>query len=484
MVSSPKPPDPYTTATTQSSMNRDTAITQQVLNMINQRTPDGSLTYTQTGQAFTPSKTGDQYWYNKKTGEYSSTDPFASTRTTGTADPSKPTGFLQGKDGIYIPNSKGGTPAGTGGSAGKPPPGADDWSQVTGLLNPTYTATTSLSPENQKIYDEMMKSKFNLSKTATEQTEFLRKYLGKPMDTSGAPAQWTKLGQNFNANLGPDYATNVGGDYATSYAGADDFSADRQRYEDALMERQQPALKQNQDRLRNQLISSGIRPGTAAWDSEMARLSSSENDARLATIGAAGEEQSRMVGMARDAAAFGNSSILSRMQAQNSASMDKRNLQNSVVMDRANFTNNSRKDWLNEAYTKRNQPLQEISALMSGSQLQNPNFVTTPQTGVGGVDYTGLVNNKYQAEMQGRNSMLGGLFGLLSAPFQLSDIRAKEDIRRVGSTDGGAPVYTYRYKGDNVVHMGVMAQDLLADQADAVGMHPSGFLMVDYSKVK
>lgn len=465
MVSSPKAPDPYTTATTQSSMNRDTAITQQLLNMVNQVTPDGSLTYTQTGQTFTPSKTGDQYWYNKKTGEYSTTDPFAKTRTV-TTDPTT-TKAYDWRTGRNSPSGTGGSAAGIKNSErGKVSTGgADDWSQVQGLLNPGYTATTELSPENQKIYDEMMRSKLNLSKTASEQTDFLRKYLSKPMDTSGAPGQWKYLGKN--------YQTKLGDGYATSYAGADDFSADRQKYEDALMARQQPAMKQNQDRVRQQLIASGIRPGTAAWDAEQARLSAAETDTRMASILGAGDEQARMVGMARDAAQFGNSSMLARMGAENDA-----------LMNKANFQNNSRSQWLNEAYAQRNQPLQEISALLSGSQINNPTFVSTPQTGVGGVDYAGMVNNKYQAELQSKNAMMGGLFGLLSAPFQLSDIRAKEDIRRVGTTDNGIPVYTYRYKGENAVQMGVMAQELLEDQPEAVGLHPSGFLMVDYSKVK
>lgn len=448
MVSTPSAPDPKETATTQSSMNRDTAITQQLLNMINQVTPDGKLTYTQSGQTFTPSKTGDTYWFNKKTGEYSSSDPFAKTRTA-TADTTKTDAFTRARD------AKRSGPAGTGGSAnkyigsdaktGKTTGSADDWSQVTGLLTPGYTATTELSPENQRIYDEMMKSKFNLSKTAAEQTDFLRGYLGKPMDTSGAPEQWTYLGKN----------------YKTSYAGADDFSADRQRVEDALMARQQPAMKQAQDRTRNQLIASGIRPGTAAWDAEQGRLSQAENDARMSAILGAGDEQARLVGMSRDAALFNNASL----------------------MEKANFQNNSRAQWLNEAYAKRNQPLQEISALLSGSQINNPSFVNTPTAQVGGVDYTGLVNNQYQAQMQSRNAMMGGLFGLLSAPFAMSDRRTKEDIRRVGITDGGVPVYTFRYKGDDMVHMGVMAQDLVDTQPDAVGVHPSGFLMVDYSKV-
>jgi hypothetical protein len=49
---------------------------------------------------------------------------------------------------------------------------------------------------------------------------------------------------------------------------------------------------------------------------------------------------------------------------------------------------------------------------------------------------------------------LGGLLGLLS------DKRAKEDIEKVGKTEGGHNIYTYRYKGDPVTHMGVLAQEV------------------------
>src|SRR3546814_4499407 len=54
----------------------------------------------------------------------------------------------------------------------------------------------------------------------------------------------------------------------------------------------------------------------------------------------------------------------------------------------------------NEAMTTRNQPLNEISSLLSGSQIANPGQMSsgTPQASVAGVDYTGLVNQQYQAQ--------------------------------------------------------------------------------------
>ncbi len=66
----------------------------------------------------------------------------------------------------------------------------------------------------------------------------------------------------------------------------------------------------------------------------------------------------------------------------------------------------------NDILTQRQEPLNELSALMAGGQVQQPNFQQTPQPGVTPVDYTGLVNQQYQAELQNSQNMMGGLFGL------------------------------------------------------------------------
>jgi hypothetical protein len=48
MVSTPSPPDPMATAQAQATMNRQAALDQQGLNMVNQVTPYGTFTYTMT----------------------------------------------------------------------------------------------------------------------------------------------------------------------------------------------------------------------------------------------------------------------------------------------------------------------------------------------------------------------------------------------------------------------------------------------------
>ena len=93
------------------------------------------------------------------------------------------------------------------------------------------------------------------------------------------------------------------------------------------------------------------------------------------------------------------------------------------------------------------------------------------------------------AQASATGSALGGLFqgigsaAAAAAPFMLSDKRLKTDIKKVGKTNDGLPVYTYKYKGDNKTQMGVMAQDVEKKNPSAVKTI-DGFKAVNYSKVK
>jgi len=76
---------------------------------------------------------------------------------------------------------------------------------------------------------------------------------------------------------------------------------------------------------------------------------------------------------------------------------------------------NSRAQAVNEAALERNQPLNEITALMNGQQLQNPNYVNTPTAQVANTDLAGLIQDQYKAKNANYQAQLGGLFGLGSA---------------------------------------------------------------------
>lgn len=262
---------------------------------------------------------------------------------------------------------------------------------------PMYTANTTLSPQQQAIYNQTQSADLNLAKVANEQSSRIGSLLNDPFKFENSDAQqW-----------------------------AYDLASPR------ILAQQ----GKNQAALESQLVNSGIRRGTPQWDSEMTRLTQGNSD-QLNQLALTGRSQA-----------------------------------------------------FNEALAMRNQPLNEIIGLTSGSQIQNPNatFAATPQSQVAGVDYTGLVQDKYKSDMANYQAKMGGLFGLGSSiikakPWTWSDRRMKTNVTRVGALDNGLPVYSYQYVWGGPVHIGVMAQDAEIIKPDSVVYDPSGFMGVDYEK--
>jgi hypothetical protein len=201
-----------------------------------------------------------------------------------------------------------------------------------------------------------------------------------------------------------------------------------------------PQQQQQTAALQAQLINEGIRPGTQAYTNEMQRMTNA-NSQQLDQLALQGNQQA-----------------------------------------------------FSEALQQRQEPLNEISALLSGSQLANPatQSSATPQSQVAGVDYSGLVENNYNQQVAQSNAALGGLFGLAGSAvsgathfipgFQSSDERLKTDIRKVGELDNGMPVYLYRFKAGGPFQIGLMAQEVAKVKPEAVGTMPNGYLGVDYAK--
>lgn len=123
------------------------------------------------------------------------------------------------------------------------------------------------------------------------------------------------------------------------------------------------------------------------------------------------------------------------------------------------------------------------------SSVQNPQMGSSP---IGQILGTGL-------GMWGQSGF-GGLFGggaaaatgmggamMATAPALgglalLSDRNLKRDIKLVDVVQG-YKIYTYKYIWSNEEHRGVMAQDVLETDKDAVTMNKNGYYMVDYSKL-
>ena len=142
---------------------------------------------------------------------------------------------------------------------------------------------------------------------------------------------------------------------------------------------------------------------------------------------------------------------------------------------------------------ERNQPINEITALMSGSQVSNPSYASTPTPGVAPTDVIGAnqmalnqQNMNYQSQMNNSAGLMSGLFGLGKTAlggWMFSDRKVKEDIKKVGKLDNGMNMYSYRYKGSPMMQLGVMADEVKKVIPEAVAEGAPGIDAVNYSTV-
>lgn len=145
------------------------------------------------------------------------------------------------------------------------------------------------------------------------------------------------------------------------------------------------------------------------------------------------------------------------------------------------------------ALTERNQPINEISALMSGSQVQQPSYASAPTPGIAPTDVIGAQqqslnqsNAASNAQLSSNNAFMSGLFGLGSAGlggWMRSDQRVKTDIKKVGALHDGTNIYAYRMKSGGPMQLGVMAQEVAKTQPQNVRTDASGLMEVNYSGV-
>jgi hypothetical protein len=429
----PQPPNPYATAAAQTGTNVATGVANAFLNNVNQNTPQGSLSYDVTGN-------------------YSWTDP-----STGQT-----------------------------------------------YQIPRFTSTQSLNATQQGLQNTSDATKQTLGNIGLSQAQKVGGILGTPFNpSSGAPAGGNAGGilGAPQAQLGYDAGGNIqtglgdAGAITRDYGPSDNFSADRLRVEESLNQRLDPRLQRDRAAVEQRLADQGIRYGSQAYSSAMDDWNRQSNDQRLAVTAQGGQEQQRMMDMAAQRAGFQNAaqqqqytqnlgagSFANAAQAQqNSQNAAQAGFYNAGAQQQLgqqqsgfNAQNAARNQYMQEQYQQRQQPMNEISALMSGSQVQNPNWLNSPQSQIQTTDIGGLINTNFaqqQQNYQTANSnwqaMMGGILGL-GAGVMKSDERSKENIIPMGTvfaagSDGKRkklPISEWSYKGEVARHVGPMAQDV------------------------
>lgn len=207
---------------------------------------------------------------------------------------------------------------------------------------------------------------------------------GNPMWTANtqlSPEQQQILNYQNQTSLGLGSIQNQGLDYVkqmlsqpfdTSRLPAEQINAG-QTAQDAIMARLNPTFDKRQAALETQLANQGIARGTEAYTNAQGDLNNARNDAST---------QAALQGM--------------------------------------NIGQQSRQQALQEQSFLRNEPINTLNAVRSGSQVQGPSFVNVPQQATTqGADLMGATQAGYNAQLAGVNAQnaqtantFGGLMSL------------------------------------------------------------------------
>jgi hypothetical protein len=246
---------------------------------------------------------------------------------------------------------------------------------------PQYTATTSLSPGMQQLFDTTLGN----SQTSADTASTLGKNVQQQLSN--------------NVDLGPN---------ATA------------AYLDKLnTQTLDPQFAQAQTALNQQLQDQGLTPGSEGWK-----------------------------------------------YAQTQFGLNKANTYNNMYLQGQSTA-------VNDILAQYNEPLNALSALQSGAQVNQPGIgqiAPTAQESIQPPPYASLVQsnaqnatNQYDAQLAAQSQEMGGLFGLggslLGGLGKLSDPKDKTDVQKLGDSGMAA----FRYKGDPKTYpkvVGPMADDM------------------------
>lgn len=228
-----------------------------------------------------------------------------------------------------------------------------------------YSQTTTLSPYQQQLYNLGNQAAVGAYGIANDQLGRVNSALSSQMS---APTL-----ERFNQ---PDFnsAVNAARDNAYGYATS----------------RLDPQWDQRQQQLETQLANQGLDRNSTAYRTAMGDFGRDRNDAYNQAW-----QSSYATGQDAEQQGFGQ--YMQGLDQRNSAAQG---------------------GWSNSIYAA-NQPINQLSALLSTGQVQMPGGIGYSPSHIAGTDVAGITqqnyaNNlsRYNIQQQSRNSMLGGLFGL------------------------------------------------------------------------
>tara|TARA_R110000782_G_scaffold118832_4_gene209473 strand:+ start:4052 stop:5299 length:1248 start_codon:yes stop_codon:yes gene_type:complete len=346
----PAAPDPVATANAQGAANKAAAISQGELAMVNQATPYGSIEYT-------------------------------------------PRGVSEGYEDV-------------------------DGKQVAGT--PQYTATTTLDPSSQRQLDFTNRAGEQYGQIANTQLDEIAGKLSQPVDFASlgqAPvADLSTLGNAATANF-----NSLGAAPTANYDSLGNAPVaneqTRQAVRQSIQDREKPFQDRRLQELQSRLDTQGIAQGSKAYSDAMFDNNRSINDFNLGADGQALGQMSQLYGLEADQRNRATNEIgqLYGLQAE------QRGRATNEIGQQFDFANqardrslrdiesqygldaNARDRGVNELTQQRQIPLNELAAMLSGSQVQGPQFVSTPAPSIAAGDIQGATYANYQGAQNAYN---------------------------------------------------------------------------------
>ena len=211
--------------------------------------------------------------------------------------------------------------------------------------NPTWTATSKLSPDQQALYDYDIASSKGLGALQSKGLTYVSNMLDQPFNTRNLPQTGINPGEDMTQSI---------------------------------MRRLQPTLAMEQKQFDTQMANQGIPLGSEAYENARRMFDQRQNDKLVSSV-----IQGTQTGLQARGQGFSE-----------------------------------------QAY-QRNEPINTLNAVRSGSQVINPNsfFVSAPQQATtAGADYLGAAGMTGNANIAAanatnaqRNAMISGLFSIGSA---------------------------------------------------------------------
>ena len=391
----PAAPDYAGAATAQGQANIDAARLSAKLSNPNIISPYGSQTVTWGG---TPAF--DQAGYDAAMANYQN----------------------QGGASQYYNNGEGDYQGGSGQNVSMPT--REQYTTVPNADQPTITQT--LTPAAQEALTNAQTVQKGLSQVGLTALGNVQNTMGKPF-VSGVPNFQTSLGDQGPVNYGPaaDQYGLAKGNLDLSGVAKMPINAGTTAQQ-AIMSRLGPQIEAQRASTAQNLINQGVTPGSQAWQTAMQAQSQGENDlmtqAQLQGLNLDMSANQQGYGQALSSAGLYNQAVGQNYnQGLQSAGLynQAQNQKYNQALQSAQFGNTALGQQYQRNLGEYNLPLNTLTALESGSQIQNPQFqaysgqTVTPAPIANATTLAGnFAQNQYGQQVAANNATTQGLFGI------------------------------------------------------------------------